>query len=121
MEVDPPGHSIFTRLENEDRRDDGRESWHYGDSTSGYVFVLNVGHRAYTFFQGRGDTEVVKFYEQEQMLRQAYRIAFDNNVYKGPAEGHRENLQDANLSAGQLAGIFDEIVGTALNTMRDKL
>lgn len=118
LEVDPPGHSIFQSVEQANEPSNGKQSWYEGDSDIGYKFVLNVGHNAYKFVQNHGETPNVISYEQEQMLRQAYRIAFANGVYKGPAEEYKDSLVDSCLTAKEISEIFDAIIGTALNEMR---
>ncbi|NQT50607.1 hypothetical protein HQ576_01070 [bacterium] len=118
LEVDPPGHSIFRETKLVDEPSDGRQSWHEGTVDEGYAFLLNAGHAAYRFTCNAGSSEMIKRYEQEQMLRQAYLIAFKNDVYRGPAEPHRSSLTAEALPAHEVARIFDEIVGTALNQMQ---
>jgi len=51
------------------------------------------------------------------MLRQAYLIAFKNNVFRGPAEPYADDLTDEGLTPNEVAEIFDTIIGTALNKM----
>ena len=118
LEVDPPGHSIFQEVSYVDEPTDGRQSWHDGSMEDGYKFFLNAGHSAYKFAKGRDDASVVKRYEQEQMLRHAYLIAFENDVYKGPAEPYRDQFANGDLSAREIAEKFDTIIGTALNQMQ---
>ena len=118
LEVDPPGHSIFQEVSYVDEPTDGRQSWHDGSMEDGYKFFLNAGHSAYKFAKGRDDASVVKRYEQEQMLRHAYLIAFENDVYKGPAEPYRDQFVNGDLSARDIAEKFDTIIGTALNQMQ---
>jgi hypothetical protein len=118
LEVDPPGHSVFQSVEQVDEPGNGKQSWYEGGGDAGYKFVLNVGHNAYKFVQNQGEPPIVMFYEQEQMLRQAYRIAFANGVYKGPAEEYKDSLVDSCLPAKEITEIFDAIIGTALNEMR---
>ena len=118
LEVDPPGHSIFQEVSYVDAPADGRQSWHDGTMEDGYKFFLNAGHSAYRFAKNRDDASVVKRYEQEQMLRHAYLIAFENDVYKGPAEPYRDQFLNGDLSAKDIAEKFDIIIGTALNQMQ---
>ena len=118
LEVDPPGHSIFQEVSYVDEPTDGRHSWHDGSMEDGYKFFLNAGHSAYKFAKGRDDASVVKRYEQERMLRHAYLIAFENDVYKGPAEPYRDQFVNGDLSARDIAEKFDTIIGTALNQMQ---
>jgi len=115
LEVDPPGHSIFQDLQEVEAKTEGWQSKYEGTMESGYTFVLNIGHGAYRFVQSREDNSMLRRYTQEQMLRQAYLIAFENDIYKGPAEQHRDALTDAQLPAKETARIFDLIIGTALN------
>lgn len=117
LEVDPPGHSIFQKLQTVDEPENGKQSWHEGDTESGYTFILNSGHVAFRFVLGRDDPPVVKHYQQERMLRQAYLIAFKNNVFRGPAEPYADDLTDEGLPPNEIAEIFDTIIGTALNKM----
>jgi len=118
LEVDPPGHSIFQEVSYVDESADGRQSWHDGTMEDGYKFFLNAGHSAYRFARGRDDPSVIKRYEQEQMLRHAYLIAFENDVYRGPAEPFRDQFMSGDLSARDIAEKFDTIIGTALNQMQ---
>lgn len=115
LEVDPPGHSIFDDVVTVDEPTNGKQSWHEGTYEDGYRFVLNSGHSAYKFVKGRDDSAVVKRYEQEQMLRHAYLIAFENDIYRGPAEEYRDQFVNGDLSAKEAAEKFDIIIGTALN------
>jgi hypothetical protein len=117
LEVDPPGHSIFQEVSYVDEPTDGRQSWHDGTLEDGYKFFLNAGHSAYKFVKNRDDVNIVKRYEQEQMLRHGYLIAFENDVYKGPAEPYRDEFISGDLSAKEIAEKFDTIIGTALNQM----
>jgi hypothetical protein len=118
LEVDPPGHSIFQEVSYVDEPADGRQSWHDGSMEDGYKFFLNAGHAAYRFAKSRDDASVIKRYEQEQMLRHAYLIAFENDVYRGPAEPYRDQFVSGDLSARDIAEKFDTIIGTALNQMQ---
>lgn len=118
LEVDPPGHSIFQEVSYVDEPSDGRQSWHDGSMEDGYKFFLNAGHAAYKFAKSRDDASVIKRYEQEQMLRHAYLIAFENDVYRGPAEPYRDQFMGGDLSARDIAEKFDTIIGTALNQMQ---
>jgi len=115
LEVDPPGHSIFQDLQEVEAKTEGWQSKYEGTMESGYTFVLNIAHAAYRFVQSREDNSMLRRYTQEQMLRQAYLIAFENDIYKGPAEQHKDALTDAQLPAKETARIFDLIIGTALN------
>jgi len=118
LEVDPPGFSIFNNAETAIEPADGRQSWNTGTIEVGYTFVLNAGHGAYRFIKKTAETSIIKSYEQEQMLRQAYLIAFENDVYRGPAEQYKETLCDPNSSAWDIARTFDTIIGCALNQIR---
>jgi hypothetical protein len=115
--VDPPGHSIFNEVGSEDKPEVGRQSWHRGNQEDGYTFVLNSGHSAYRFVQNREVPALIKRYEQEQMIRQAYLIAFENDYYGGPAEEYRDQFMNGDLSAKEIAEKFDIIIGTALNKL----
>jgi len=115
LEVDPPGHSIFHDVVSVDEPTNGKQSWHEGTLEDGYRFVLNSGHSAYRFVKGRDDSAIVKRYEQEQMIRHAYLIAFENDVYRGPAEEYKEQFVNGDLSAKEIAEKFDYIIGNALN------
>jgi hypothetical protein len=118
LEVDPPGHSIFQEAAYANAPDDGRQSWHERTADDGYSFFLNAGHSAYKFAKNRDDANVVQRYEQEQMLRHAYLIAFENDIYKGPAEPYRDQFLNGDLPAKEIAEKFDVIIGTALNQMQ---
>lgn len=117
FEVDPPGKSIFQDIEQADEPNNGKQSWHESSGEAGYKFILNVGHNAYKFIQNVDESEMTKLYEQEQMLRQAYLIAFENEVYRGPAEEFEGALRDQNITTDQTAEIFNTIIGCALNTL----
>lgn len=115
LEVDPPGHSIFQDAQDVEAKTEGWQSKYEGTMEGGYTFYLNIAHAAYHFVESREDKPMLTRYIQEQMLRQAYLIAFENDIYKGPAEQHRDALTDAQLPAKETARIFDLIIGTALN------
>lgn len=117
LEVDPPGHSIFRDALSVDEPTNGKQSWHQGTLDDGYTFYLNSGHAAYRFAKNRDDSAVVKRYEQEQMIRHAYLIAFENDVYKGPAEEYRDQFINGDISAKEIAEKYDIIIGTALNKL----
>ena len=118
LEVDPPGNSVFQDADEEDSPTDGRQSWYSGDLLTGYRFTMNVGHSAYKFARGREDSAFITFYRQEQMLRQAYRIAFENEVYRGPAAEYELDLAGQSLTPVEASKIFDRIIGTAINELR---
>jgi hypothetical protein len=113
--VDPPGYNIFRECKQPDDPADGRPSWYDGSAESGYTFYLNVGHYSYRFIQSTGGEAVCRWYEKEQMLRQAYLVAFENEVYKGPAEEFKDKLTATDLPFREAIGIYDHIVGTAMN------
>ncbi len=115
LEVDPPGHSIFQDAQDVEAKSEGWQSKYEGTMESGYTFYLNIAHGAYRFVESREDKIILTRYIQEQMLRKAYLIAFENDIYKGPAEQHKDALTDAQLPAKETARIFDLIIGTALN------
>ena len=115
LEVDPPGHSIFQDAQDVEAKSEGWQSKYEGTVEGGYTFYLNIAHAAYHFVEGRDDKAMLTRYIQEQMLRQAYLIAFENDIYKGPAEQHKDALLDTQLPAKETARIFDLIIGTALN------
>jgi len=118
LEVDPPGFSIYRDTDTADAPTDGRQSWYGGDSEAGYVFTLNIGHSEYKFADSREDKQVVKRYVQVQMLRQAYLISFENEMYQGPAAAYRDRFTEGGLPPREIAETFDTIIGTALNQMR---
>jgi hypothetical protein len=117
LEVDPPGFSIFNDVLTAEAPADNRQSWHEGDMETGYRFLLNSGHGAYKFLEKREDPYIMKCYAQEQMLRQAYLIAFENDVFRGSAEQYKEKLTDSSTPY-EIASTFDELIGCALNEMR---
>jgi len=117
LEVDPPGFNIFQDCRQLDDPADGRPSWYDGSAESGYTFYLNVGHYSYRFIQNRGDEAVCSWYEKEQMLRQAYLIAFENEVYKGPVAEFKDKLAASDLPFREAVSIYDHIVGSALNAI----
>ena len=82
--VDPAGMSIFKNLDEKDAPDDGRRSWVEGDRASGYTFILNVGHSSYKLADDLGD-DFRKYHIKEQMLFQAYLVAVEEKIFKGPA------------------------------------
>lgn len=119
LEVDPPGFAIFNNAETVFEASDGRQSWYSGSLDGGYTFVLNAGHGAYKFIQKVADSPVIKNYEQEQMLRQAFLIAFENDNYRGVAEPFKDTLSEPNgSSALDIAKAFDNIIGCALNQIK---
>ncbi len=115
LEVDPPGYNIFRDPKEIEDPADGRQSWYEGSAESGYTFTLNAGHFSYRFIQNRGDEALCRWYEKEQMLRQAYLVAFENEVYKGPAEEFKDKLTAPDLPLREAIDIYNHIVGTALN------
>jgi len=117
LEVDPPGFSIFD-TDYADAPTNGKQSWYEGDAETGYVFTINIGHSEYKFADGREGSQVLKRYIQVQMLRQAYLIAFANDIYKGPAEPYRELFAEGSVPPKEVAEAYDTIIGTALNQMR---
>lgn len=114
--VDPPGMSIFKTVMEKNEPNDGKRSWVEGDRASGYIFVLNVGHSVYKLADELGD-EFRKYHIREQMLFQAYLIAVEEDVFKGPAEPFKEVFADESIDPIEAARIIDEIVGIALNQM----
>ena len=76
-----------------------------------------MGHYSYRFIQSRDDEAVLKQYGKEQMLRQAYLIAFENEIYKGPAAEFKDELTAPDLPFREAIDIYERIVGTALNTI----
>lgn len=117
LEVDPPGYNIFRDCKLPVIPADGRPSWYDGSAEAGYTFYLNMGHYSYRFIQSRGDEAVLEQYGKEQMLRQAYLIAFENEIYKGPAAEFKDKLMALDLPFREAIDIYDRIVGTALNTI----
>ncbi len=117
LEVDPPGFNIFRDCQQSVAPTDGRPSWYDGSAESGYIFYLNVGHYSYRFIESRSDEAILEQYGKEQMLRQAYLIAFENEVYKGPAAEFKDRLAATDLQFREAVSIYDRIVGTALNTI----
>jgi len=117
LEVDPPGYNIFRDAKQAPDPADGRPSWYDGSAENGYTFYLNVEHYSYRFIQNTGDEAVCRWYEKEQMLRQAYLIAFENEVYKGPVAEFKDRLTATDLPLRETIGIYEHIVGTALNTI----
>ena len=118
LEVDPPGNSIFQETLEYDDPTDGKQSWYDSMEDGGYRFLLNVGHGAYRFFQSRDDIAISKYYDQEQMLKQAYLIALEQEQYRGPSEPYEESLKDSSLPNHEMAGIYNTIIGTAINQIR---
>jgi hypothetical protein len=118
VEVDPPGLSVFKDVQEADQPTDGRQSWYEGDVETGYTFVLNAGHAAYKFVRGRGDNAMATFYIQEEMLRQAYLIAFSNGVYRGPAAEFEDVLSGEGHAADEVGKAFLEVIGAAINEVR---
>jgi hypothetical protein len=115
--VDPPGFNIFRDCQQSVAPTDGRPSWYDGSAESGYTFYLNVGHYNYCFIESRGDEAILGQYGKEQMLRQAYLIAFENEVFKGPATEFKDKLTATDLPFREAISIYDRIVGNALNTI----
>jgi len=117
LEVDPPGFNIFRDCMNIEEPSDGRPSWYEGSAEVGYTFYLNIGHFSYRFIQSRHDDAILQQYGTEQMVRQAYLIAFENDIYKGPAVDFKDKLTAPDLSVRETVEIYNRIVGTALNTI----
>lgn len=118
LEVDPPGHSIFRNVEMADAPLDPRQSWYAGSIDSGYDFFLNVGHTAFKFIDSVDSESLSRWYCQEQMLRQGYLIAFENQVFKGPAKDYESAMRSGELSPKEVATAFEVIVGAALNQIQ---
>jgi hypothetical protein len=114
--IDPAGMSIFKNLDEKDALGDGRRSWVEGDRASGYTFILNVGHSSYRLADVLGD-EFRKYHIKEQMLFQAYLIAVEEKVFKGPAEAFEDVFSDDNIAPIDATRYIDEIVGIALNQL----
>lgn len=114
--IDPAGMSIFKNCRDSEAQDDGKRSWVDGNRASGYDFVLNVKHSAFTLAYESGD-EFRKYYIKEQMLFQAYAIAVEERVFKGPAQDFEDKFLDDDISPIDAARYIDEIVGIALNQL----
>lgn len=114
--VDPAGMSIFKNLDEKDQPDDGRRSWVDGDRATGYTFILNVGHSSYKLSDDLGD-EFRKYHIKEQMLFQAYLIAVEEKVFKGPAQAFQDVLSDEGIDPIDATRYIDHIVGNALNQL----
>lgn len=114
--VDPAGMSIFKNLLDVEAPDDGRRSWVEGDRAAGYTFILNVGHSSYKLSDDLGDG-FRKYIIKEQMLFQAYLIAVEEKVFKGPAEAFEDIFSDDNIAPIDAAKYIDRIVGIALNQL----
>lgn len=114
--IDPVGMSIFKNLDEKDQPDDGRRSWVDGDRATGYTFILNVGHSSYKLADELGD-EFRKYHIKEQMLFQAYLIAVEEKVFKGPAEAFQDILSDDGIDPIDVTRHIDHIVGNALNQL----
>ncbi len=82
--IDDPGQSIFTDIIIEDRENDPRRSWFFGNTGAGYAFHFNQGHPAYMRIKDIDDEGELKndFYKEE-MLKQAFIISLQNENYKG--------------------------------------
>jgi hypothetical protein len=114
--IDPAGMSVFKNLDEKVAPDDGRRSWVEGDRATGYTFILNVGHSSYKLADDLGD-EFRKYHIKEQMLFQAYLIAVEAKVFKGPAEAFADVLSDDNIAPIDATRYIDAIVGSALNQL----
>lgn len=114
--VDPAGMSIFKNLDEREVPEDGRRSWVDGNSASGYTFILNVGHSSYKLADDLGD-EFRKYHIKEQMLFQAYLIAVEEKIFKGPAEAYENILSDETIAPVDAIRYIDTIVGIALNQL----
>ncbi|MDI6766771.1 MAG: hypothetical protein QME52_08120 [Bacteroidota bacterium] len=114
--IDPAGMSIFKNLDEKDAPDNGRRSWVEGDQATGYTFILNVGHSSYRLADDLGD-EFRKYHIKEQMLFQAYLIAVEQKVFRGPAETFEDVFSDDNIAPIDATRYIDEIVGIALNQL----
>ncbi len=114
--VDPSGMSIFKNLDEREAPEDGRRSWTDGDRASGYTFILNVAHFSYKLSEILGD-EFRKYHIKEQMLFQAYLIAVEEKIFKGPAEAFEDILTDETIAPADASREIDKIVGIALNQL----
>jgi len=108
--------SIFKNLLDVEAPDDGRRSWVEGDRATGYTFILNVGHSSHKLGDDLGDG-FHKYHIKEQMLFQAYLIAVEEKVFKGPAETFENVLSDDNISPIDATRYIDTIIGIALNQL----
>jgi hypothetical protein len=114
--IDPAGMSIFKNLDEKEETDDGRRSWVDGDRATGYIFVLNIGHSSYKLAEELGD-EFRRYHIKEQMLFQAYLIAVEEKIFKGPAEAFEDILSDDDINPIDATRHIDTIVGIALNQL----
>jgi hypothetical protein len=87
-----------------------------GDRATGYTFILNIGHSSYKLADDLGD-DFRKYHIKEQMIFQAYLLAVEEKVFKGPAEAFEDVLSDDNIDPIDVTKYIDEIVGIALNQL----
>lgn len=114
--IDPAGMSIFKNCRDSEAPEDGRRSWVEGSRASGYDFILNVGHASFRLANESGD-DFRKYFIREQMLFQAYVIAVEEKMFRGPAQDFEDKFSDEDISPTDAARYIDVIVGIALNQL----
>jgi len=114
LEIDPPGQSIFNNFEEYNDSTDDKRSMVVGDQASGYTFRLNVGHKAYQFYDELGN-DARQYYIKEQLLTQAYLIAIEQKTFKGYAVDFRDRLATDEMHPVEAAHAVNELIGRALN------
>jgi len=114
LEMDPPGQSIFNNFEEYDDASDDKRSMVIGDQASGYTFRLNVGHKAYQFYDELG-SDARQYFIREQLLTQAYLIAVEQRTFKGHAADFKDRLSADEMHPVDASRAVNELIGRALN------
>jgi hypothetical protein len=114
LEVDPPGYSIFTKLLTTDAPENPEQSWYLGDSFSGYTFYLNIGHPVFKQYQKINHEVLLKQYQIQQMMSQAYILAIANEVFKGRTADYKASITDPDSSPADVIKTFSKMLGMGL-------
>lgn len=113
LEVDPPGQSIFSDVQESNDPTDVRQSWYKAEG-SGYTFFLNIGHPTYIIYEKVANELLSKQYKQQQMITQAYMLAIENDIFKGNAAEYKAGITDQNLAPIDIIRRFSEMLGMGL-------
>ncbi len=118
IDIDPPGQSIFNAIDLVKDKSENRRSWHGGSNESGYTFYLNVSHPYYNHIRDSNLSDMVKLYEKEQLLTQAYYISTEEGNFSGPATLVKESLSEDSMTTKiMVSKQFDELLGAALKQL----
>jgi len=112
--VEKEGDSIFRKTDEQDMPEEPWRSKCGGSSIEGYVFILNVGHRAY---KNAEDLDYKHNYIREEMLKQAYAIAVRENTFEGVISEYKDSLETGALSPEEAFLLIDKMIGRAIIEM----